>query len=437
MVQSKAVASTNSLKPPETPKKSRADDVPRMSEVTQIYDGRIRIHRTTLSGDVWQMRMYIPEEKKYVRMSLRTRDKQIATTLAETEYIKHRAKIINGEKIFSINAEELRGRYLAHLAKLVTSNQMSEGRARNIKTFVGHYIRFVGHTTKIQSIDKKFFQGYREFRQKKLPTITMTVVLNEATAIKQMYRYVVNEGLIAATYIPDFGVIKVKKNEVRREGYSVKEYKQMTDCGKQWYALVAQENPKKDEEAYYRKTIRDFILLMGNFGFRTGELMLVKYKDVTVHADETATVIIHAENTKVRQRREVRGRRGDIFDRRKKYSTYANPDDYVFSHFKQNKAITKELLYSYYADLIGIVKAKHAEFDETKTLYSLRHFWITLHLLIGQVSVHKIARYAGTSLNQIQKHYDNVKDTQISNEILSYQLKFDENDGIMLGDEVD
>ena len=60
-----------------------------------------------------------------------------------------------------------------------------------------------------------------------------------------------------------------------------------------------------------------------------------------------------------------------------------------------------------------------------------------MHLLIGQVSVHKIARYAGTSLNQIQKHYDNVKDTQISNEILSYQLKFDENDGIMLGDEVD
>ena len=104
MVQSRTVTQNNSRDTPEAPKK-RARQVARMSEVTEIYDGKIRIHKTTHSGDVWQMRMYIPEERKYIRASLRTRDKQVAKTLAENEFIKYRAKLLNGEKIFSLSAD--------------------------------------------------------------------------------------------------------------------------------------------------------------------------------------------------------------------------------------------------------------------------------------------------------------------------------------------
>jgi hypothetical protein len=63
-------------------------------------------------------------------------------------------------------------------------------------------------------------------------------------------------------------------------------------------------------------------------------------------------------------------------------------------------------------------------------------FYITIHLLASKVDVYKIARYCGTSMNQIQKHYDNVKDTQISKEMLSYNLKFDKNDEIVLDDDI-
>jgi integrase len=436
MVQSRTVTQNNSRDTPEAPKK-RARQVARMSEVTEIYDGKIRIHKTTHSGDVWQMRMYIAEERKYIRASLRTRDKQVAKTLAENEFIKYRAKLLNGEKIFSLSADELRKKYLIHVGELVESGQTSEGRARNIKTFIGHYVRFVGATMKIQSIDKKFFRGYRAFRQKNLPTITMTTVVNESSAIKQLYSYAVSEGLISENYSPDFGVIKVMKNEVKRDSFTVKEYKQLVKCASQWYTRVPQSSAKKEEESYYRKTIRDFILLMGNFGFRTGELVQLKYRNVITHPDGTATVVILPETSKVRETREVRGRRGDVFERRKLYSPFASPDDYVFSHFKHKKPITKELLYGYYEDLVGEVKAGNPDYDETKTLYSLRHLWITMHLIIGKVSVHKIARYAGTSLLQIQKHYDNVKDKHISDEILSYKLKFDANDGIMIDDEIE
>ena len=81
------------------------------------------------------------------------------------------------------------------------------------------------------------------------------------------------------------------------------------------------------------------------------------------------------------------------------------------------------------------VKLKYIGFDTEKTLYAVRHFWISLHLLVGKVDVFKISRFSGTSPNQIYKHYDNVKDEQISKQFLSYDLKFDKNNEIILDDD--
>jgi hypothetical protein len=99
--------------------------------------------------------------------------------------------------------------------------------------------------------------------------------------------------------------------------------------------------------------------------------------------------------------------------------------------------MSKELLYDYFGELVKVVKKKHETFDDTKKLYSLRHFWITLHILAGKIDVYQIARYAGTSLMQIQNHYDNVKDKQVSDMVLSYDIRFDKNNEIILNDDSD
>jgi len=203
--------------------------------------------------------------------------------------------VIIGEKLFSITAEELRTRYLKSVAELVSGNQISVGRESNIKTHIKHYVEFVGKAAKIQNIDKKFFQGYRQFRQSMKQDITMTAVVNETISIKQMYRWAAEEGLISATYIPNFGRINVRKNEVRRESFSIEDYTRLTTVGGKWYLKVPKDHPNRDEEIYYRRLIQDFVVLMGNFGFRTSELLLLKFSDVEIHDNDTATVPIRAE----------------------------------------------------------------------------------------------------------------------------------------------
>ena len=46
-------------------KKDATGKVARMSDVFDIFDGNVRIYRTTMSGDVWQMRMYVKDEQRY------------------------------------------------------------------------------------------------------------------------------------------------------------------------------------------------------------------------------------------------------------------------------------------------------------------------------------------------------------------------------------
>lgn len=265
----------------------------------------------------------------------------------------------------------------------------------------------------------------------------MTVVVNESITIKQMYKWAAKKKYISATYQPDFGKIKVQKNETRRESFTVVNYDRLVKVAAKWWQRTPKNIHKRDEVIYYRRSIRDFVLLMGNFGFRTDELLQLKYKNVKVNNDatekssESATVRVLAETTKVRKERIIRSRRGDIFVRRKEYSKFTGPDSFVFSMYDEDKMMTKTILYDYFKELTQEVKAKHPDYDDKKSLYSLRHFWITLQLIHGKVDIHKVARFAGTSYTQIVNHYDSMEDEEISKQLLAVKLRFDvENDGI-------
>jgi integrase len=391
----------------------------RISDAFDLMDGEIRIYRTTHSGDVWQMRMYVTDEKRYVRKSLKTRDKTLAIERAKKDFIFYQAKMQNGEKLFSITAQELINRYRLFEQERLDGQQISEGRFSNIKTHTNRYLEFVGKSEKIQNISNKKFREYRTFRQSAKRDITMNAVINELTTIKKMYDFARTEGLINANYKIDVGFIRVADDDAKREAFTIDEYSQLINVSK-----ISYRKSKDSEDKYYRELLNDFILAMANFGFRTGELLSLQWRDVYFKNDGSVEITIRAENTKVRKKREVIGNKGWIFKRVKERSKYTSDNCFVWSKFGKDEQITKTLLYDYWADLVQQIKTKHLDFDDKKSLYSLRHFYITIHLLAGKVDVYSIAKYTGTSLRQIEKTYDNVKDAQVSKKMMGTKFKF-------------
>ena len=198
-----------------------------------MFEGRIRVYKT--ASQIWQMQVWISEEQKYVRESLKTADKEVAAKKAEERYIALRAKVQQGERVFSIRASEMREKYLEHIAEQVKNEQISQGRANNIKTYTKHYLAFVGETSQIENIPSKKFREYLSFRREKKSDIQATVVVNESITIKQMYRWAQSEGLLRKTYECDFGTIKKPRDESVRESYTIEEFNQLTMISKNWY----------------------------------------------------------------------------------------------------------------------------------------------------------------------------------------------------------
>ena len=135
--------------------------------------------------------------------------------------------------------------------------------------------------------------------------------------------------------------------------------------------------------------------------------------------EDRVQITIRAENTKVNKRRVIAGLNGQVFKRIQRISRFNDDSSFVFSKYSKDEMMTKTILYDLFKELIQRVKSKYEDFDDTKTLYSLRHFYITIRLIADSISVYQLARYCGTSLQQIQKTYDNVTDLDVSKKLMA------------------
>ena len=413
-------------------KTNTSTDKPRgKKDVFEILDGQVKIYRT--NSKVWQYQLWIKEEQKYVRESLQTDDKESAVNKATERFIYYRSRILKNEKVFSITSSELRDDFLIYIQNQVDNQQLSKGRQSNIKTFTKHYLKFVNEKSKIQNIPPKFFRDYLTFRRTSKSDILVSVVINESVTIKQMYRFGVDKGHINSDYCPDFGVMKKPQDEGIRDSFTIDEYGMLINISKNWYKDKSISD--NEEEKYYRRLCNDFILVMANGGFRTQEVRLLKWKDIKKISETDkgvyAEVVVRAENTKIRKSRTLEMRRGDVFQRIKSYSNYTEKDDFVFSTYDKNEVISKRRLYTVFNQLRELVSTIHSDFDNTKSLYSLRHFWITIRILAG-LNVYDIAKISGTSLVQIQKHYDAATSLITSKKMNKNSLRFDEHGDVVI-----
>ena len=80
-----------------------------------LLDGEAHIYRHERSGDVWQFRMWIKNEQKDYRKSLKTRDFNSAMSSAKVIARELSANGLNDTLNFGISIQELQDLYLEYL----------------------------------------------------------------------------------------------------------------------------------------------------------------------------------------------------------------------------------------------------------------------------------------------------------------------------------
>ena len=131
-----------------TQKQRSKRSVPTQSFLTDkhsIYGGKAEIVRTQQSGGYWHFRMWISEESKYVRKTLKTKHLDTAIERAENEFFAIKANLNSGKRIFSPTVQQAAEDYLKHRWEVdVKRGSITEGRWGTIKSQLNHFVAYCG-----------------------------------------------------------------------------------------------------------------------------------------------------------------------------------------------------------------------------------------------------------------------------------------------------
>lgn len=379
---------------------------PTILDKQDVFGGKARIYRTPASGDVWQFRMWIAEEKKYVRQSLKTRDRETAVERAEQKYLELYSNVKAGKKLFGITLDELVTLYLAWRQSDVDGEYITAGRLSTIRTQLKHFTGYKGKKTRLAELGRSSLYDYAQWRRKTKPGVQDVTIKNEQVTFNHMLRFAYREGYAHFDGF-DFANLKIKEVS-RRDTFTLDEYDLLVRYLRSW---TSKKSAPSVEERLERQMIRDCIYVASNTMLRVGELWQLKWGDIAgfkALKDElgkpitVVTLNVRKEIAKNRQSRVITTRGGQYLQRLYDRTNWKGKNDLIFCGRSGNVRYPKRKFYEAWSALMEGIEIDYKK--RNLTWYSLRHFGITCRLRAG-ASIFDVAKIVGTGAIFIDQHY--------------------------------
>ncbi len=360
-----------------------------MGETHRILGDKVRIYRRE-SGENWFCATYIAGKNR--RKSTKESSLSKAKEVAEDWYFQLLDKDRHGEILNEHTFNDAAKKFMQEY-EVLTNGQ------RNKRWVQDHYRRIRMHLKPyfgnmgLSKINAGTVQEYRIFRSqgeggKKVPS--RSTLHHETVTLRLVLKTAVRLGWLQ--YTPDLTQpYKSSGKVVHRAWFSPKEYKQLYEATRNNIKVANGARQK-----YLAEQMHDKILFMANTGIRPDEAKWLEYRDIEI-VDDAATgeTILEIE---VRGKRGVgycKSTNGAVFPfKRMLERNNAKPTDRIFTidHKKQFNRILEEL---------GLKVDRNGN---RRTLYSLRHSYISFRLL-GGADIYQIAKNCRTSVEMIEKHY--------------------------------
>ena len=188
-----------------------------------LLGGKGELYRMSRSGAVYQCRVWVLSEKKYVRRSLGTTHYETAKLKGEELIFKVLGDVAQGKKLFGISLGELVDLFLEWRWKDVEIGVITEGRFTTIQSQCRALLRTTPRKTKIAELDANSFYDWRQMRTKDNPSISVITIRNETATIGQIFDFAYRNGY---SHIPKvfFRPIKISRDEIgKRDIFSIEE----------------------------------------------------------------------------------------------------------------------------------------------------------------------------------------------------------------------
>jgi integrase len=419
-----------------------------------IFDGAIIYTR----GKYYQFRMWLTNERKYARFSLKTTNHSTAKDKAKLYYHELMAKQLAGKTYFSKTTKQGVEQYLTQRQLDVDAGLIVKGRLGTIKIHLNHWLEFIGRDTKLKELERTDCENYflERTKKKKGIAISQATVVNEQSSINAMISWLFKRN---ETYIEAYDFKKLKKIDrgdeaLRRSMFEVDEINKIKEV---LVKYISDAKRNISEKGNLIKALAGYYFLISILtGLRRGEQLQLKWKDIKfleknikgeADDDEVYSLVkitVWAETSKVRKTRSFIVVDWEYFDELQKLLW----PRYVKSQGKENlkenpfgntcifskdgskdgiKSLTPRIIEYHFdkiVEMAGIVVT-----DERDLVpYSFRHYFIT-NMINRGFSLIQVAEMCGTSVAQIEKTYYHTTETKMINNALP---NFEYIDGLLV-----
>ena len=386
-----------------------------------------KVYRRRDGGEQYWCRIYSDTDKKYIRRSLKTKNKELAIINCKNFYKEVIKLSSTGETIITTSVSSLTKKFLQYQSLLVDKGKLSKTRLKTMTRTLKRVGMFLGKSSRVGSIPReKFLSEYEEYRYKtsqKKKELEDVSIYAEIQVWKQMVLWGIDRGLVSKTTHLVYPKLNTKSG--RRDEFSPQEYRKITrTLNTKKYLDV--KHPYLSNRRYFIKYV---FLVLCNTGMRTGEITKMKWKHLgeqyeyddenTGETKETIEIYIPKENTKQKKQRYVviYGDGWKYLQEVKKFSNHTKPNDFVFPKYDGTKWTLNERVFN------NLMKDSGVDKTERKlTWTSTRHFYGTKRIEEG-VDVYLLAEQMGTGITMIERHYGHRKIKSQTSKLNIYRKK--------------
>ena len=389
--------------------------------------------RGDVKSNQYYFRCYDKKSKKQYIKSLGTTDRVAALYKARTLFQEIQGKIQKGERVRSITSSELAKMYIASLEKIVSpiphqgiTPETLKTKKKYINTWL-NYIAYIGaEKTAIDRIPREkgrdfgmwYFLLPKEQGKTNKPR-SADLINNAISEVNAMYNKIaVRDRYISLDAVPQLDKLKPPKDEgYKRDILTIEQYEAFWKYMEYKYT---RDKSQKPDELLKRIIFTKFQGILYNTGLRPKEALGLFWHEVqpmTGELSETHMKIkVRADNSKTGRSRVVvapiSSRIKKIRECYKEMGIELKPSDYVFMN-PSSKTRTHYARQTYYARLIKVLemsglKDELASEGKELSLYSSRHFFITMRLRYGKVPLYLLSKAVGTSVKNITDTYGNI-----------------------------
>jgi integrase len=159
---------------------------------------------------------------------------------------------------------------------------------------------------------------------------------------------------------------------------------------------------------FQREVLRELILILSNTGLRIGEALELKWSDLRhrKQKDGYEYLFINVRSGKTGSREVIPKKNAATYLNRLR-NLYGNVDinDFIFRNYDGSRLLEPGITFR---KILAQLKMLTGPDGNRRSLYSLRHTYITNELDMGDLSIYQIAQNAGTSVTYIERHYSHA-----------------------------